>query len=154
MNYLEHNVEEHNKAKDIITQIEAEEDGKKKRKLFEDLYVMIYSHHHAEEDTVFAAVMEKLESKEDLDVAREMKEEHSLASYQFSVVEKTGMRNETWDAKFSTLKEVIEHHMDEEEQEFAKLAKEVLSEGELVQLLEEFEKTMSEYEKQKKADLK
>ena len=98
--------------------------------------------------------MEKLESKEDLDVAREMKEEHSLASYQFSVVEKTGMRNETWDAKFSTLKEVIEHHMDEEEQEFAKLAKEVLSEGELVQLLEEFEKTMSEYEKQKKADLK
>ena len=154
MNYLEHNIEEHNKAKDLIAQIEKEEDGKKKRKLFEELYVLIHAHHKAEEEVVFPAVMNKLEAKEDLDVPREMKEEHSLAAYQFSVIEKTGIRNETWDAKFSTLKEVVEHHMDEEQDEFAKVAKDVLTEAELEDLLVQFEEAMPKYEKEKKADLK
>lgn len=154
MNYLEHNVEEHNKARKLAKQIEKAKDDKKKASLFEELYVMIYAHHHAEEEVVFPAVMEKLEAEEDKDVVREMAEEHSLASYQFSVVYKTGLDNETWNAKFSTLMEVAEHHMDEEEDDFAKLAKKHLSEEELESLLPNFEDAMSKYEKEIKEKLK
>lgn len=154
MNYIDHNVEEHDKAKKIAEQVEKARKEERKRELFEELYVMIYAHHHAEEEVVFPAVMNKVKSNEDMDTVREMKEEHSLASYQFSVVEKTGIDNETWDAKFTTLMEVVEHHMNEEEDEFAKIAKKVLSNQELEDLLENFEEAMAKYEKEKKADLK
>lgn len=41
------------------------------------------------------------------------------------------MDNETWDAKFSVLKEVLTYHTDEEEGEIFKQASEVLSKEEL-----------------------
>lgn len=153
MGYLKHNVEEHEKAKDLARQIEEAKDGKKKRNMFEDLYVMIYSHHKAEEEVVFPVVIERLEDDSDKDVVREMIEEHSLASYQFSTVNQTLLENETWNAKFSTLMEVVEHHMDEEESDFTKIARSVLSSEESEELLEEFEEAMEKHEKEIKKKL-
>lgn len=153
MGYLKHNAEEHDKAKKLAKQIKETKDSKKKRKIFEDLYIMIYSHHNAEEEVVFPAVMDKLEKDRDKDVVREMIEEHSLASYQFSTVNQTFLENETWDAKFSTLLEVVEHHMDEEESDFTKIAKNVLTSEESEELLEKFENAMEKYEKEIKEKL-
>lgn len=153
MGYFKHNVEEHEKAKKLAKQIEESKDSKKKRKLFEELYIMIYSHHKAEEEVVFPVVMERVEKDSDKDVVREMIEEHSLASYQFSTVNQTLLKNETWDAKFSTLLEVVEHHMDEEESDFTKIAKKVLTPDESEELLEQFEDAMDKYEKEIKKRL-
>ena len=154
MGYLKHNVEEHEKAKELAKQIEESKDSKEKRKLFEELYIMIYSHHEAEEEVVFPFVMERLSEDSHKDVVREMIEEHSLASYQFSTVNQTLLENETWNAKFSTLMEVVEHHMDEEESEFTKLAKKVLNKKESEELLEQFEDAMEKYEQEIKKKLK
>lgn len=154
MGYLKHNVEEHEKAKGLAKQIEESKDSKEKRKLFEELYIMIYSHHEAEEEIVFPFVMERLSEDSHKDVVREMIEEHSLASYQFSTVNQTLLENETWNAKFSTLMEVVEHHMDEEESEFTKLAKKVLTTKESEELLEQFEDAMEKYEQEIKKKLK
>ena len=153
MGYLEHNVEEHEEAKDLAQQIEKSKDDKKKRKMFEDLYIMIYSHHNAEEEVVFPFVMDRLSKDSDKDVVREMIEEHSLASYQFSTVNQTLLENDTWDAKFTTLMEVVKHHMDEEEDDFTKLAKEVITPEESEELLKEFEESMEKYEKEMKKKL-
>lgn len=154
MGYLKHNVEEHEKAKELAKQIKENKEDKKKRELFEDLYTMIYSHHHAEEEVVFPVVMDKLEKDSDKDIVREMIEEHSLANYQFSTVNQTLLENENWNAKFSTLMEVVEHHMDEEESEFTKLAKKVLTTKESEELLEQFEDAMEKYEQEIKKKLK
>lgn len=153
LGYLEHNVEEHNKAKKLAEQIEKSKDDKKKREKFEDLYVMIYAHHKAEEEVVFPTVMEGLSKDSDKDVVREMIEEHSLASYQFSTVNQTLLENDTWNAKFSTLMEVVEHHMEEEEGEFAKLAKKVLDDEKSEELLKQFEDSMDKYEQEIKKKL-
>ncbi len=154
MGYLKHNQEEHNKAKKIAKKIDGSTDNKEKKKLFEDLYIIIYSHHKAEEEVIFPAVMERLTKEEDKDVVREMIEEHSLASYQFSTVNQTLLDNDTWNAKFTTLMEVVEHHMDEEEQSFTELGKKVLDKEEDKALLEEFESAMDKYEKEMKEKLK
>ena len=154
MDYLKHNSEEHEKAKDLAKQIENATDSNKKRKLFEELYIMIYAHHKAEEDVVFPDIMEKLDSEEDKEVVREMIEEHSIANYQFTVINKTGIENETWNAKFSALNEILEHHMDEEEDEFGKVARKAVSEEKREELLKEFEKAMDKREKEKEKDLK
>lgn len=154
MGYLEHNKQEHDKAKDLVKEIESSKNKKKKRKLFEDLYIMIYSHHKAEEEVIFPVVMERLTKEKDKDVVREMIEEHSLASYQFSTVNQTLLDNDTWNAKFTTLMEVVEHHMDEEEKSFTDLGKKVLDKEEDKTLLEEFESAMNKYKKEMKEKLK
>lgn len=142
MNVLEHIKEEHTKYKKQFTAIE-EASGKKKQDLFVDLYASIHGHHEAEEKVLFPKVKEKVDG-DDKEVVLEMEEEHSLGSYQFSVVHKTFLENETWDAKLSVLKEVLEHHMDEEEKEFIPIAKKVLPKEMQEELLEEFEKVLEE----------
>lgn len=154
MGYLEHNKQEHDKAKDLVKEIESSKNKKKKRKLFEDLYIMIYSHHKAEEEVIFPVVMERLTKEKDKDVVREMIEEHSLASYQFSTVNQTLLDNDTWNAKFTTLMEVVKHHMDQEEKSFTDLGKKVLDKEEDKTLLEEFESAMNKYQKEMKEKLK
>ncbi len=152
MNVLEEIKKEHEEFKSLIAQIE-NSDGKKKKELFEDLYAKIKGHHEAEEHVVFPDVKEK-SSDEGKEIVMEMIEEHSLGAYQFSVIQKTSIDNETWDAKFSVLKEVLTHHMDEEEKELFKQARKVLTEAELQEKYEPFEKTEEKYEKEQKDKLK
>ncbi len=152
MNVLEEIKKEHEEFKSLITQIE-NSDGKPKKELFKELYAKIKGHHEAEEHVVFPDVKEKSDDK-GKEIVMEMIEEHSLGAYQFSVLQKTSVDNETWDAKFSVLKEVLTHHMDEEEKELFKQAKKVLSKEELQQKYEPFEETEEKYEKEQKDKLK
>lgn len=152
MNILDEIKKEHNEFKNLIAQIENAK-GNEKRNLFEEFYAKLNGHHESEEHVIFPDVKEKSE-EEGKEVVREMIEEHNLASYQFSLLERTSMDNETWDAKFSVLKEVLTHHMDEEEKEFFKQAKKVLTKDTLEEKYDEFEKTMEKYKKEKEKELK
>lgn len=152
MNILEEIKKEHDEFKNLISQIENSK-GDKKRSLFEELYAKLEGHHESEEHVLFPDVKEESD-EEGKSVVREMIEEHSLASYQFSVLEKTSIDNETWDAKFSVLKEVLTHHMDEEEKEFFKQAKKVLTEDTLKEKYDDFEKTMKKYKEEQEKKLK
>ena len=152
MDILQEIKKEHEEFKDLISQIE-DSSGKKKRSLFEDLYAKLIGHHESEEHVLFKDVKEKSE-EEGKDIVREMIEEHSLASYQFSLLERTSLENETWDAKFSVLKEVLTHHMDEEEKDLFKQARKVLDKDTLKEKYEDFEETMEKYKKEKEKELK
>ncbi len=152
MNYINHNVEEHKKFKELMGRVE-ESSGNKKVKVFYELYANLHGHHLAEEEIVFPKLKEKAEG-EDLEIVREMIEEHHLGNYQFSIINRTSEENETWDAKFAVLKEVLEHHMEEEEDELAKVAKKLLSTEELEALMDEFEKVYEKKMEEKKKELK
>lgn len=69
----------------------------------------------------------------------EMIAEHNLGSHQMNLLDKTEVDHETWDAKFAVLKEVLTHHMDEEEKELFKQAKKVLTKEELAEKCDPFE---------------
>ncbi len=152
MNVLEEIKKEHEEFKSLITEIE-NSDGETKKELFKDLYARVKGHHEAEEHVVFPDVKEKSDDQ-GKEIVREMIEEHSLGAYQFSVLQRTSVDTETWDAKFSVLKEVLTHHMDEEENELFKQAREVLSEEELQEKYNPFEKTEEKYKKEKEDELK
>ncbi len=152
MDVLKEIKKEHDDFREQITKIE-NASGKEKKKLFDELYADIKGHHEAEERVVFPDVKDRAE-EEGKDTVREMIEEHSLAAYQFSVVEKTGIDNETWDAKFSVLKEVLTHHLDEEEKEFFKLAKETLKKDEREEKYDPFENTQEEFKRKQEEKLK
>ncbi len=152
MDVLKEIKKEHDEFKKLITKIENSK-GKERKKLFDELYVNIKGHHEAEERVVFPDVKERLE-EEAKDTVREMIEEHSLGAYQFSLIEKTAIDNETWDAKFSVLKEILTHHMDEEEKEFFKEARKVLEKDELEEKYDTFENINDEYKKKQEEKLK
>ncbi|NLC32173.1 MAG: hemerythrin domain-containing protein [Clostridiales bacterium] len=135
---LEQIKKEHEKFRDLIKQIE-EASGSSKKSIFETLKMDVSAHHKAEEAVVFPDVKSK--SDEDgQEIVREMIEEHNLSTYQMSLLDRTSVDNETWDAKFAVLKEVLTHHMDEEEKELFKQAKKVLTKDELAQKYGPFEK--------------
>lgn len=152
MNVLEEIKKEHGEFKDLIKKIE-NSDGDSKKEIFEELYAKVKGHHEAEEHVVFPDVKEKSDDK-GKDIVLEMIEEHSLGAYQFSVLQKTFVDNETWDAKFSVLKEILTHHMDEEEKDLFKQAKKVLGKEELQEKYQPFEDTQEKYEKEQKNKLK
>lgn len=152
MDVLKEIKKEHDEFKNLIEKIE-NSTGEKRKKLFNELYAKIKGHHEAEERVVFPDVKKKADDK-GKDTVREMIEEHSLGAYQFSVIQRTGVDNDTWDAKFSVLKEVLTHHMDEEEKEFFKEAKKVLDKDQLQEKYDKFEKTNNEYKKKQEEKLK
>lgn len=152
MDVLTHIKEEHDEFRALMEKIESSK-GKKKKELFRELYANLHGHHEAEEKVVFPLVLEEVK-EEDKEVVREMIEEHSLGLYQFKVIEKTDLDDETWDAKFMVLKEVLEHHMKEEENEFITLAKKVISKEKREELLEEFESVLDKKKKEKEKELK
>ena len=151
MDVLKEIKKEHDEFRELITQIENAK-GKTKQNLFEDLYAKLIGHHESEEHVLFPDVKEKSD-EEGKDVVMEMIEEHSLAAYQFSVIQKTDIDNETWDAKFSVLKEVLTHHMDEEEDELFKQARKVLDKEVLKDKYSDFEKVMEKYQKEQEEKL-
>lgn len=151
MDVLTHIKEEHDMFKGKIAEIEAAV-GEGKKEIFRELYAKIHGHHEAEEEVLFPMVKEKA-AGEAQEVVLEMIEEHKLGSYQFSVIEKTSVENETWDAKFSVLKEVLEHHIEEEEEEFMPLARKMIPEETLVKILDKFEKVHEAKEKEQKKKL-
>lgn len=153
MDYLTHNVEEHTKFKELMKEIENTDDKAKREELFIELYATLHGHHESEEHVIFPVVMEALTEEEDKNILREMIEEHSLGMYQFSVIHKTGLDNETWDAKFSVLKEVLEHHMEEEEDDFTKMARKALPKERFEELLDPFEEALTKYKEEKLKDL-
>lgn len=137
MNVIDHIKEEHKIFREKIAEIE-KADGNMKKELFTELYALIHGHHEAEEKVVFPKIKEKVD-KEELEIVLEMIEEHAVGTYQFSVLEKLPVKDETWDAKFSVLKEILDHHMEEEEAELLPLADKLLPKSTLAEILDKFE---------------
>ncbi|HEY8227352.1 MAG TPA: hemerythrin domain-containing protein [Pyrinomonadaceae bacterium] len=78
------------------------------------------------EETIFYPALENEE--ETRDITLEAFEEHRLVKQLLSELEGMAKDDEQWTARFSVLKENIEHHVEEEEGEMFSKARSVLSE--------------------------
>ena len=88
---------------------------------------------HAEiEEKILYPVLEKAE--ETHDISLEAYEEHRIVKQLLGELETEPKDAEEWTAKFTVLKENVEHHVEEEEGEMFKKARKVLSEEEIEEL--------------------
>lgn len=88
---------------------------------------------HAEiEEKILYPVLEKAD--ETHDISLEAYEEHRIVKQLLSELEAEPKDAEEWTAKFTVLKENVEHHVEEEEGEMFKKARKVLSEEEIEEL--------------------
>lgn len=81
------------------------------------LGIRLRAHAEAEEATLYAYLLDKTVVGTELDdEIREGIEEHRLADSLWNGLEKSVSPHPEWKAKFRVLKELVEHHLDEEEE--------------------------------------
>jgi hypothetical protein len=88
-------------------------------------------HERIEEEIFYPALKEHPKAKE---IVLEGYEEHHVVDEIMGELEQTDVSDETWAAKFKVMKENIEHHIEEEEGEMFKNARDVFDREELEQL--------------------
>jgi hemerythrin-like domain-containing protein len=128
--------EDHRKMKKLLSELESTtERGVKTR---EDLFATVKDeltvHETIEEEIFYPALKEHPKTKE---IALEAYEEHHVVDMVMAEIEDVPHDDETWGAKFKVMKENIEHHIEEEENEMFKQARQVFEEGELEALGEQ-----------------
>ena len=120
---------DHKKVAGILEKLDATtERGVKTR---EELFTQLKSEldlHAQIEETVLYPVLEKAD--ETHEITLEAFEEHRLVKQLLSELESMDKGDEQWTARFTVLKENIEHHVEEEEGEMFKKARKVLSDEE------------------------
>ena len=140
---------DHAEVKGILGQLkETKESASKKREeLFQKLREELVPHMKAEESAFYPSLMAKKEARED---AMEGMEEHHVSEMVLKELETMQKGEDQWGAKMSVFKELVEHHIKDEESKVFKSAEKALGQDEIQNIMKRFEQ-----EKQKiKKDLK
>ena len=119
--------EDHQKVRALFQRFE-NADESEKEEIFNEIFRELEIHTRVEEE-IFYPAMRKLESE----MIAESLEEHNIVDFILGGMKKVKTGDESYEAKFTTLKENVEHHMEEEEGEMFPKAEQGLG-GQLAEL--------------------
>jgi iron-sulfur cluster repair protein YtfE (RIC family) len=147
MNALELLKEDHEKVSELFAQVEATEDQKKHKQLFEKIRTELETHTHIEETIFYPA----LEAEEDLkDMVLEAYEEHKQVKTLLREIERLSNDSEQFDAKLKVMIENVEHHVEEEEGEMFPEVRQIFDASALDRLGQEMEAEKKQFGKQRR----
>jgi len=126
---------DHKKVSRLFDELEAA-NGKAKLSVFAQIKTELELHTHIEE-TIFYPALEKPEKTHDLIL--EAYEEHKMVKTLLAKLSKARTANDEWQAQAKVLRENVEHHVDEEENELFDKAAEALSDEEIEALGQQME---------------
>ena len=107
---------DHDDVKKLLKDLDAttERAVKTRQDLFERLRFSLTVHEQMEEAVLYPALKEHAEAK---DIVLEAYEEHDVVNTILGELEQTPFDDETWHAKLTVMRENLEHHIEEEEDE-------------------------------------
>lgn len=125
--------DDHRRVAKLFKELEASsgKSGKGREHLFVQLKNELRLHTEIEEQYVYPLLEENDETRE---MVLESYEEHDLVKTILGEMEKENMGSESWEAKLTVMKENVEHHVSEEEEELFPEAEGILSEEVINQL--------------------
>ncbi|MCI2394020.1 hemerythrin domain-containing protein [Aliiroseovarius sediminis] len=127
--------QDHNKHRELLDAIK--NSGQAERgKLWNDFYCDVKSHAAAEEETFYSKLISKTWGQ---DAARHSVHEHQQLDDLMEELNVMDQSTELWMQKFDQLAHDYHHHMDEEENEVFKRAKETIDEAEVEGFGKKFE---------------
>jgi len=118
---------DHKKVNELFDQLEAAA-GKAKLNVFNQIKTELELHTHIEE-TIFYPALEKPEETHDLTL--EAYEEHKMVKTLLAKLSGARTADDEWQAQAKVLRENVEHHVDEEENELFDKADDALSDEEI-----------------------
>ena len=137
MNIYERLTKDHDTQREMAARLaETAGDSDERRKLWDEFKPEAEAHANAEEQTFYAALIEHPEAQEK---ARHSISEHKEAADLIEKLSTDEMSSPGWLQNFKKLKEELEHHMEEEENEVFVKAREVISEETATQLVSDFD---------------
>jgi len=98
----------------------------------------------AEEITFYQPLLTKKEARED---ALEGVEEHHVSDMIFKELEKMPKGDDVWGAKMSVFKELVEHHIKDEESKVFKSAEKALDDDEMQNIMKKFDQEKQKIKK-------
>jgi hemerythrin-like domain-containing protein len=126
---------DHQKVAELFDELESAS-GKQKLSVFDQIKTELELHTHIEE-TIFYPALE--EPKETHDLTLEAYEEHDVVKKLLKELGKARSANDQWEAQAKVLRENVEHHVEEEENELFKKASKALSREEIETLGEQMQ---------------
>lgn len=124
---------DHQKVAQLFDQLESS-NGKAKLRVFEQIRTELELHTHIEEKIFYPAVEKP---KETHDLTLEAYEEHDVVKNLLRQLSKAKSANEEWEAQAKVLRENVEHHVEEEENELFPKAESALGEDKIEALGEQ-----------------
>jgi hemerythrin superfamily protein len=129
---------DHNEAKDLLERICATEDGGERGELFKDFKSKLLAHAHAEQRVLYEAMKQ---FKDQEMTALEATVEHGVAEHLIDQLFRSRSKaSNEWLARVTVLKELLEHHIEDEEAELFPEAKRVFQQSELDEMADRFER--------------
>ncbi len=135
---------EHVEIRGILKQLAKTRKSKNREKLFQTLRMALIPHMKAEENTFYAPLCKNKKARED---AMEGIEEHHVSEMVLKELENMPQDKDQWKAKVKVFKEIVEHHIKEEESEVFKSAKKAFKKNELQDIVKKFEKEKEKIKK-------
>ncbi len=128
--------EDHDKVKDLLTQLkETTNRGVKTRQeLVEKIVLELTIHTKIEEDVFYPAFQAAAEKVDQRVMIAEANEEHRVVDFEMPRLQKADPSTDEFTGHAKVLKELVEHHIEEEEKEMFPMAKKLLSKEELEEL--------------------
>jgi hemerythrin-like domain-containing protein len=135
--------QDHEKVRGLLSQLEHATPAKAKQVLAKvDKEVKIHS--QIEEEIFYPAFRDAARTKGDRELFFEAREEHHVVDLVMPEVEETEGNAEDFKAKAKVLKELIEHHADEEEKQMFPKARKLMDRDELRDLGERLQERKRE----------
>ena len=125
--------EDHKKVKGLLSQLEktTERSAARRTKLLSQIEAEMKVHTTIEEEIFYPAYRDAVKKKDDRELYQEALEEHHVVKLVLPEIKGTDPGSEVFGAKAKVLKELIEHHAGEEEEEMFPKARRALGMAEL-----------------------
>ncbi len=134
---------DHREVENLFAELEGTRDSKKLQKLFNQLYRELSVHAESEELTFYPAMREYEETEKFLD---EAEEEHVDVKVMIEEMKSVSLSSPEFRERLTDLKEAVQHHVEEEENEVFPKVRQCMSAEELDQLAEEFQNMRNQLE--------
>ena len=112
---------QHREVEQLFKKVEKTDDGGQRRELMKEIASRLEMHTSIEEEIFYPAVREA-PSKKAGEMINEAFEEHAVVKLVLRELPNVDPESERFEAKMTVLKELIQHHVEEEEKEMFKIA--------------------------------
>ena len=128
--------EDHKKVKALFEEVEGlgERAATQRKNLFQKIDRELTLHAKIEETLFYPEFKKRAEDTEERDEVLEAYEEHGVVKAMIGELENLDPKDEKYKAKLTVLKELVMHHVKEEETELFKMAREMFEPEELDQI--------------------
>lgn len=138
--------QDHERVRDLLkTLVDSEQESQRTstlRKLEQEIKV----HSHIEEEIFYPAYREAVDERSAKQLYHESLEEHAVVDKVLADFKKVDPSSPEFEGKAQVLKELIEHHADEEEEDMFKQAREAMAQDELDRLGKRMEQEKERFE--------